>query len=213
VIIPANRFLSRPVRWLLVSAFILLLGFAGTTSLSASSQELERREARVQATYLTHLINFTRWSQDHLPQDGMVPEILVIGSDSDGFIASLKYLISQSNIEIGGVASQLVHRKNSQLKNVQAKLKKGMQVVFLMPDSRLDVATVRKLSPSAVIFGFGREFVTKTGGDVSFVSSRNRVKLVLSVEYFRRTSPKLSAKIANLKSVVEIIRKPRKTSE
>ncbi len=87
-----------------------------------------------------------------------------------------------------------------------AEIKRGVQVVFIMPDSALDIKTIRKLSPSAVIFGFGRDFVTQGGGDVSFVASRNRVKLVLSENYFRRTSPKLSAKIANLKSVVEIIK-------
>ena len=196
--------------------FILLVLVTCSMSIMSPqvfAQDLERREARVQATYLTHLINFTRWRQDHLPSKGIAPEILVIGSDRNGFVASLKYLISQSNLEIGGVASKLTHLKNASSGNLQAKLKKGMQVVFLMPDSSLDVTTVRELSPSAVVLGFGREFVTKMGGDVSFVSSRNRVKLVLSVEYFRRTSPKLSAKIANLKSVVEIIRKPRKTSE
>ena len=56
---------------------------------------------------------------------------------------------------------------------------------------------------------FGREFVTQKDGDVAFVSERNRVKLVLSDQYFRRTSPKLSAKIANLKSVVEIVGNPK----
>jgi len=48
--------------------------------------------------------------------------------------------------------------------------------------------------------------VSQKGVDVSFVSSRNRVRLVLNENYFRRTSPKLSAKIANLKSVIEIIK-------
>jgi hypothetical protein len=79
----------------------------------------------------------------------------------------------------------------------------------MMPNSVLTPRVIRNLCPSAVVFGFGRQFVTKRSGDVAFVSERNRVKLVLRDQYFRRTSPKLSSKIANLKSVVEIVRKPR----
>lgn len=206
MILFTNRFLSKPAGWFLASAFILLLGFVGITSLTASPQELERREARVQATYLAHLITFTRWSQDHLPKQGTSPKIVVHGSEQNGFVASLEYLISQSNIEIGGVSAQFIHHENAKSGNAMVEIKRGVQVVFIMPDSALDIKTIRKLSPSAVIFGFGRDFVTQGGGDVSFVASRNRVKLVLSENYFRRTSPKLSAKIANLKSVVEIIK-------
>ncbi len=206
MIITTNRFLSSPIRWLLVSAFVLLLGFGGITSLSASSQEIERREARVQATYITHLITFTRWSQDHLPKQGKLPTILILGSEQNGFVASLKYLLSQRNIEIGVVASRLFHFENPKSANGMEAIKSGAQVVFIMPDCPLDIKNIRKISPSAVIFGFGRGFVTQKGGDVSFISSHNRVKLILSENYFRRTSPKLSAKIANLKSVVEIIK-------
>jgi hypothetical protein len=210
MILLANRFRFQPKFYLCIFAFFL--GFSGTVSLNATTQELERREARVQATYLTHLINFTRWSHRHLPAQRKAPKILVIGTEKNGFIASVKYLISQTDIEIGGVTAKFIHFNNPADSNVRAELKKGIQVVFLMPNANIDVATVRDLSPSAVIFGFGRNFVTKEGGDGSFVSSRNRVKLVLGEIYFRRTSPKLSSKIANLKSVVEIIREPRGSS-
>ena len=67
-------------------------------------------------------------------------------------------------------------------------MSKGCQVVFLMPGSTIKVQEVRKLSPSAVIFGFGRVFVTVRGGDVGFVSARNRVKLILSDAYFKNLS-------------------------
>ena len=182
---------------------ILLLGLSGTIVPDTFAQELERREARVQATYLTHLLNYTRWNRDHLPVAGQSPQILVIGSEQNGFIASLQYLLSQSGTKIGGVPVGNTHILSG---NALTDLKKGAQVIVLMPDANLSLDVIKKHSPGAVVFAFGRDFVVQKGVDVSFVSTRNRVKLILSENYFRRTSPKLSAKIANLKSVIEIIK-------
>ena len=190
-------------RWLCI--FVIILGVGWTDRLKAAS-ELERREARVQATYLTHLIEFTRWSESHLPKRGESPTILVLGDEKNGFIASLEFLLAQSDLRIGGRKPRFIHLSGDQSNRFRTEMSKGCQVVFLMPGSTIKVQEVRKLSPSAVIFGFGRDFVTVRGGDVGFVSARNRVKLILSDAYFRRTSPKLSAQIANLRSVVEIIR-------
>lgn len=182
----------------------------GLSSSHASVFEQERREARVQATYLTHLVNFTRWSKDHLPPQGQAPTILVVGDESSGFIASFEYLIKQSDVRIAGKKARFLRFDNAKLDFAKSTLRAGCQVTIVMPNSKLSVEEIRKLSPSSVIFGFGREFTIKQGGDVAFISSKNRVKLCLSDLYFRRTSPKLSAKIANLKSVVEIVASPRK---
>ena len=84
-------------------------------------------------------------------------------------------------------------------------LKKGAQLVYILPNSSFTPQEINELTESAVVFGEGRGFVTEKGGDVSFVTVHNRVKLVVSEKYFRRTSPKLSSKLVNLKSVVEII--------
>ena len=83
-------------------------------------------------------------------------------------------------------------------------IKGGCQVVYLLKNSTFSVPEIKSLTFQAVVFGEERQFVAESGGDVSFVTARNRVKLVVSAKYFRRTSPKLSSKLANLKSVVEI---------
>ena len=84
-------------------------------------------------------------------------------------------------------------------------ISKGCQLVYVLPGSSLTPGEIFQLSESAVVFGEERDFVAGKGGDVSFVTARNRVKLVVGEKYFRRTSPKLSSKLVNLKSVVEII--------
>jgi len=194
--------------FVLLGGLSLLLGF-GTSSLQAQSvkaSEEERRTARVQATYLSHLVNFTRWEKRHLPAENEAPKIVVVGNESRGFVDSLEFLIKQNALRIEGELVEFHYFDNSRKDEAREMLKnKGAQLVYVLPNSSFTPQEINKLTESAVVFGEGREFVTDKGGDVSFVTVRNRVKLVVSEKYFRRTSPKLSSKLVNLKSVVEII--------
>lgn len=194
--------------FVLLGGLVLLLGF-GTSSLLAQStraSEEERRTARVQATYLTHLVNFTRWEKRHLPAEGESPKIIVVGNESRGFVDSLEFLIRQNALRIEGELVEFHYFENVRAKEVREMFKnKGAQLIYVLPNSSFTPREINDLTESAVVFGEGREFVTDKGGDVSFVTVRNRVKLVVSEKYFRRTSPKLSSKLVNLKSVVEII--------
>ena len=170
------------------------------------ASEEERRTARVQATYLSHLVNFTRWEERHLPTGNQSPKIVVVGNESRGFVDSLQFLIRQNALKIEGQLVEFKHFDNSKKDEAREMLKnKGAQLVYVLPDSSFTPQEINELTESAVVFGEGRNFVTEKGGDVSFVTVRNRVKLVVSEKYFRRTSPKLSSKLVNLKSVVEII--------
>ena len=169
------------------------------------ASEEERRTARVQATYLSHLVNFTRWEERHLPKGTKAPKIIVVGNESRGFVDSLAFLIRQNALRIEGKLVKFEYFDNSRTEQARATLGKGCQLVYILPNSSFTPQEVTGLSESAVVFGEGRGFVTAKGGDVSFVTVRNRVKLVVSEKYFRRTSPKLSSKLVNLKSVVEII--------
>ena len=71
-------------------AFVFTLGMSMNFKVEASTIEQQRREARVQATYLTHLVNFTTWSEEHLPEKGESTKILVLGQEKNGFVASLE---------------------------------------------------------------------------------------------------------------------------
>ena len=193
--------------FVLLGGLALLLGF-GTSSLQAQSaraSEEERRTARVQATYLSHLVNFTRWEERHLPKENQSPKIIVVGNESRSFVDSLQFLIRQNALKIEGQLVEFKHFDNSKKDEAREIIKQGCQLVYVLPGSSFTPHEINELSESAVVFGEGRNFVTEKGGDVSFVSVRNRVKLVVSEKYFRRTSPKLSSKLVNLKSVVEII--------
>ena len=185
----------------------MLFGVNGLCAQAQGSKasEEERRTARVQATYLSHLVNFTRWEKRHLPEENEAPKIIVVGNESRGFVDSLAFLIRQNALKIEGESVEFQYFENSQKAEAREMLKKGAQLVYILPNSSFAPGEINELTESAVVFGEGREFVTEKGGDVSFVTVRNRVKLVVSEKYFRRTSPKLSSKLVNLKSVVEII--------
>jgi hypothetical protein len=173
-----------------LGGFALLLGL-GMSELQAQvpkASEEERRTARVQATYLSHLVNFTRWEKRHLPEENEAPKIIVVGNESRGFVDSLQFLIRQNALRIEGELVEFYHFDNSREAEAKEMIKKGCQLVYVLPNSSFTPREINELTES-----------------VSFVTVRNRVKLVVSEKYFRRTSPKLSSKLVNLKSVVEII--------
>ena len=194
--------------FVLLAGLSLLYGF-GSSSLQAQSvraSEEERRMARVQATYLSHLVNFTRWEKRHLPEENEAPKIVVVGNENRSFVDSLEFLIKQNALRIEGQLVEFHYFENARHEEAREMFKnRGAQLIYVLPNSSFTPREINDLTESAVVFGEGREFVTDEGGDVSFITFRNRVKLVVGEKYFKRTSPKLSSKLVNLKSVVEII--------
>ena len=194
--------------FVLFTGFALVCGSLGLHGQSKRGSEEERRTARVQAAYLTHLVKFTRWEERHLPAGDAAPKIVLVGEESDGFVESLQFLVRQSGLKIEGRDVELHHFGKGRETEAREMIGQGCQLVYVLPSSSFTPREISELTKQAVIFGESREFVTEKGGDVSFVSTRNRVKLVVSEKYFRRTSPKLSSKLVNLKSVVAIIPVP-----
>ena len=74
-----------------------------------ASLEQDRKTARVQATYLTHLVNFTYWQEGHLPESGESPKVVILGGESRGFVQSLRFLVRQRALKISGQLVELHH--------------------------------------------------------------------------------------------------------
>lgn len=197
--------MSSKIRFVfLLVHFLLLFAYGASAESSSTASERDRRTARIQAAYLTHLVKFTYWQESHLPEAGEAPKIIILGEEGKGFVESLRFLVRQSALKIDDRLVELHHFNNHQGVEAEKMIKGGCQVVYLLKNSTFSVPEIKSLTFQAVVFGEERKFVAESGGDVSFVTARNRVKLVVSAKYFRRTSPKLSSKLANLKSVVEI---------
>ena len=190
--------------FVLLGFFVLLSGLTPIAAKNATSDD-KRRIGRVQATYLTHLINLTQWNKDHLPTPSQSPKIVILGDEENGFTESLEFLLEQSGIGIGGNKIEILHFRNGDKIKANAALENKPQIVFFLSSSNYDPKKMRELSKHSLFVGNGRKFITELKGDIAFNYSRNRVRLIISKLALTRRSPKLNSQISRLRSVVEII--------
>ena len=182
--------------------------FTGLTPIAAKTAlEEKRRIGRVQATYLTHLINLTQLDKAHLPKPSQSAKVVILGDKENGFTESLEYLLEESGITIEGNKIDILHFANDDNANAIEALSNKPQIVFLLANSKHLPTKIRELSPHSLIVGIGRNFVTTSKGDIAFEFTRNRVRLVISRQVLTRRSPKLNSQISRLRSVVEIVRR------
>jgi hypothetical protein len=184
------------------------VAFSGMIPVDASTSLMDekRRVARVQATYLTHLIKFTNWEQSDLPGKSESAKIIMLGEDKNGFVESFRFLASQSNMKIDGRDLEIIHLKQKLNSEAKLKLSQKTQVIFFLAESNFIVSDIKKLSPKSLMIGNGRDFVVEFDGDISFTNSKNRIRLIINKKTFSRNSPKLSSSISTLRNVVEIVR-------
>ena len=190
--------------WLFCVLFGILPIFA-----NEGSTDEKRRIGRVQATYLTHLINFTQWDKTDLPAGQDSAKILILGEDQKGIVEAFQFLVTQSKMKIEGRKVEVVHIQNKREVDARNFLAQKPQVVFFLKNSDFPVNSAQKISPQSLTVGNGREFVEVTEGDIAFVTNKNRIRLVMRKGTFSRKSPKLSSRISILRNVVEIVSKPR----
>ena len=184
------------------------MSFSGMIPVDASTSLIDekRRVARVQATYLTHLIKFTNWEQSDLPAKSESAKIIMLGEDKNGLVESFRFLASQSNMKIDGRDLEIIHLKQNLNSEAKLKLSQSPQVIFFLAESNFVISDINKLSPKSLMIGNGRDFVVEFDGDISFTNSKNRIRLIINKKTFSRNSPKLSSSISTLRNVVEIVR-------
>ena len=77
--------------------------------------EQDRRNARVQATYIARLVTFIRWEQNETEEIKDF-KIVVIGDENLGLVQSLNFLVEQSNLSSDGPPVSVIHYPNSESK-------------------------------------------------------------------------------------------------
>lgn len=191
--------------------FFIFLGFLCLNlgfhpALVDSAIGLEKRKiGRVQAVYLTHLIDFTNWAVRDLPNSGKPARVLFLGHDQNGVADAFDFLVSEGLVTIGGRKVEVVHRKDVSESFIKNELTDPAQVVFFLEKVNLSNEQIQKLKSKSLIIGLGRESVVKGTTDIAFVFSKNRIRLAVSKQAFVRKSPGLSSRISILRNVVEII--------
>ena len=199
------RFLKGGYFYAVFGILVLVAGVTNVSSMSNSRDE-QRRVAAIKATYLTHLINFTHWNKESTINNKTLPKILIIGKDSHGLVESFRFLADRTKLSIQNREVEILHFEKESISEC-LKLVRSIKpkVIFLLPSSQLQIKEVRKLSLDSLIIGNGPSEVLKNGADISFVYSKNRVRLSVSEKLFTGESPKLSSRLSILRNVLEII--------
>ncbi len=197
-----------------VSTLLILLGVIslniGFFDVSAKNKvsEQDRRNARVQATYITRLVKFIRWDENSSKEDESF-KIVILGNENLGFVNSLDFLVEQSNLSVEGHAVEVVHFPNSKFEEALKFISNGVHFIYFTNDCKYSLNDVLPVRNGALFIAEGRDFVVSKKGCIAFERSRNRIKLVVSETCFRRKFAKVNPVLTSLKSVVEVV-KPNK---
>lgn len=168
--------------------------------------EEDRRNARVRATYVTRLVQFIRWDSNSTQQSDSF-KIAVLGNENVGFVQSLKFLVSQSNINSNGHPVTVAHFLNSQREDALKYIKSGVHFIYFTQDSDLTVSELKPIRNGAMFLAEGRSFVVEGSGCIGFEKTRNRIKLIVNENCFRRRFAKVDPVLTSLRSVVEVVKK------
>ena len=192
--------------WQLVLFLVVCSSFA-IFELNAQSKvsDEDRRNARLQATYIVRLVTFISWDENST-QTTIPFKIVVLGDEKVGFAKSLKFLIDQGNIKSEGRDVEVFSFPNAESEKALKLIKKGVNFIYFTKDSYLNVEDILPVRGGAMFLAEGRDFVAKNQGCIAFESIRNRLKLVVNETCFRRKFAKVNPVLTSLKSVVEVVK-------
>ena len=192
--------------WQLVLLLVVCSNFA-IFELNAQSKvsDEDRRNARLQATYIVRLVTFISWDENST-QTTIPFKIVVLGDEKVGFANSLKFLIDQGNIKSEGRDVEVFSFPNAESKKALKFIKDGVNFIYFTKDSLLNSEDILPVRGEAMFLAEGRDFVAKNQGCIAFESIRNRLKLVVNETCFRRKFAKVNPVLTSLKSVVEVVK-------
>ena len=169
-----------------------------------SSDEEDRRNARVQASYITRLVKCIRWEENSTESQKNF-KIVVLGDETDGLVNSLSFLVEQSNLSSETHFIEVFHYPNSKSEEAIDFITTGTNFVYFTQDSILTVKDVTPYRNGALLLSQGRKFVELERGCISFEKKKNRVKLIMNVRCFDRKISRANPVLTSLKSVVEVL--------
>ena len=191
-----------------VSFFLLWIVYLNLSlcSLNAENKAIaeDRKNARVQATYVIRLVNFIRWETNETIQKEPF-KIVVLGDEDNGFVESLRFLGAQSQISSNDHPIEVFHFPNSESQAAISMIEKGSQFIYFTKDSELELEDISPIRMTALLISEGRKFVSEQKGCIAFEQSRNRIKMIVNEKCFRRRFLKLSPVLSSLRSVVEVV--------
>ena len=183
----------------------ICLNFAALqVNAKVSGDEEDRRNARVQASYITRLVKCIRWEENSTESQKNF-KIVVVGDETDGLVNSLSFLVEQSNLSSETHFIEVFHYPNSKSEEAIDFITTGTNFVYFTQDSILTVKDVTPYRNGALLLSQGRKFVELERGCIAFEKKKNRIKLIVSARAFNRKISHVSPAFTSLKSVVEVV--------
>ena len=199
-----NRIARVSTLLILLGVISLNIGFFDVSAQSKPTEE-DRRNARVQATYITRLVKFIRWEGNSTNQDESF-KIVVLGNENLGFVRSLTFLVVQSNLSAEGHPVEVFHFSNDKMKDALKFINAGVHFIYFTQDCKYTMEGILPFRKGALYISEGRDFVVADRGCIAFQKTRNRIKLVVNETCFRRKFAKVNPVLTSLKSVVEVVK-------
>lgn len=190
---------------LILLTFICLNMVSSHVLAQNKSSAEDRRNARVQATYIARLVKFIRWEENSTAEQESF-KIVVLGNENLGLVKSLNFLVEQSNLSADGHPVKIFHFPNRKFDNGLKFISRGVHFIYFTQDCKYTLDDVLPFRKGALFLSEGRDFVVHNNGCIAFEKTRNRVKLVVNDTCFKRKFAKVNPVLTSLKSVVEVVR-------
>jgi hypothetical protein len=170
----------------------------------SQTAEQNRKMARIEASYLTHLTKYIQW--DNSSQKSRV-KIIIHGDDPYKFCESLKYAIEVSSGGERIADFEIMHFTNNQTDLALKNIKEGFQILVLTKKSFLTAEDLDKIESKGLVVVHGEQLFDNTNAPIAFQYSQNRVRLLIDRKLLNQGEIRVSSKLANLRNAVIFVDK------
>lgn len=188
---------------------IALVGFAvlglGLVTERSFGQpiEQEKKLARLEATYLSHLSKYIQWDENSSNSDF---KIIIHGDDRAKFKDTLEYVMKISNPEL---ASDIIEFSNNQTDAALLEINKGFNFLIILQNSSMKAEQLSGMEKLGVVIVNSEKLFKSSNAQIAFDHSQNRVRLLIDRYYIGEKRNQISSKLADLRSAVKVINKDK----
>ena len=179
---------------------VLCLGMITEFSFGQSIEQ-EKKLARLEATYISHLANYIQWDEN-TSKSGL--KIIIHGDDQVKFRDTLEYVMEISNPKF---SSEILEFSNDQTLAALGEVNKGFSFLILLNNSSMKTENLYAVEKLGVIIVNGKKLFESSNAQIAFDHSQNRVRLLIDRNSIGEKRNQISSKLADLKSAVKVINK------
>ena len=179
---------------------VLILGLVKEISFGQPIEQ-EKKLARLEATYLSHLSKYIQWDENSSKSNF---KIIIHGDDRAKFVDTLEYVFKISNPEL---ASGILEFSNNQTDAALLEINKGFNFLIILQNSSMKAEQLSGMEKLGVVVVNSEKLFKSSNAQIAFEHSQNRVRLLIDRYYIGEKRNQISAKLADLKSAVKVINK------